>query len=80
LGENCGINGLYKKEKTRQIWNKNAKPSRNTRLALRALFAPSGFEKPQPGCTPFVRFSLTHIPAHRIAAQCLLDGLERRQS
>ena len=56
------------------------KRSRNTRLALRALYAPSGFANPQSGYTPFMRFCLTHIPAHRIATQCLLGGLERRQS
>ena len=36
----------------------------NKQNTLRALFAPSGFEKPQS--LRFVRFSLTHIPAHRM--------------
>jgi hypothetical protein len=48
-------------EKYRQ--EEPAKTAYNKQYALRALFAPSGFEKPQS--LRLVRFSLTHIPAHQ---------------
>jgi hypothetical protein len=42
---------------------KKAKPALNKQYALHRLFGGSGFEKPQS--LRFVRFSLTHIPAHQ---------------
>ena len=51
---------------------KAAKTTHNKRYTLRRLFGGSGFEKPQSGDTTFVRFCLTHIPAHRFAAQSFI--------
>ena len=51
----------------------------NKRYTLRRLFGGSGFEKPQSGDTPFVRFCLTHIPARlQTLRLALLGGQEHR--
>ena len=58
-----------KKYLNKGIVKKRPQASHNKRYTLRRLFGGSGLEKIAVGLAPFMQFSLTHIPAHRVATQ-----------